>query len=69
LIQKATALSVDDVKESEEENKAMKHAQKEFLEPGAESRQEAGSEEAGAEIGEDSDVETEGLEEQKSEEV
>jgi hypothetical protein len=62
-------LSIDDVEESEEENKAMKHAQKRLVEPEAESREEAGSEEAGAVIEEDFDDETEELQEQNSEEI
>jgi protein-disulfide isomerase-like protein with CxxC motif len=68
-IQKATVLSVDDVEESEEENKAVKRAQRKFVEPGAESREEAGSEETVAEIAEDSDDDAEELEEQESEEI
>ena len=44
----------------------MKQAQRRFVEPEAESRLEAGSEEAVAEIEEDSDDDTEELEEQKS---
>jgi hypothetical protein len=67
--QEETALSIDDEKGSEEESKAMKQAQRRSVEPGAESREEAGSEEAEAELGEDSDDEMEGLEEQGSDRV
>jgi hypothetical protein len=47
----------------------MKQAQKKFVEPEVESRREAGSEEAVAEIEEDADDDTEELESQESEEV
>ena len=66
---KATTLSIDDVEESEEEIKAMRQAQKGLVEPEAETRGEAGTEEGGTEIEDDSDDEAEELEEQESEEV
>jgi hypothetical protein len=66
---KATRLSIDDVRESEEEDKAIGQARKKLAEPDDGSREEAISEDTEAEIGEDSDDDTEELEGQESEEL
>ena len=59
IAQTVTALSIDDEKESEEEDKAMTQGRKEAVEPEAESKEEAGSEESDDEINEDAEDETE----------